>query len=97
MFITAMAACALLSGCEKRLSGTYQSADGIDQIEFRERQVYMTALGNETAGEYRVEGEHVILSVNGNRMELQIAGDTLVGLGNPLGKTYEKQAGTSVY
>lgn len=78
-----------LSGCGSRLSGTYESANGVMTVEFRSGKAYLTMPLATVEAPYEVDGDKVILH--------RVAGVNLVltrnadgSLQGPLGKLTKK-------
>jgi hypothetical protein len=80
----------LLAACGSRLSGEYTDKSGLLRYDFKSGgKVYMTTLGVQVAGDYRVDDDKVIIQGSSGNMVLDIRGDgTLSG---PLGMVLSKR------
>jgi len=80
----------LLTACGSGLSGQYSDNSGIMQYDFRSGgKVYVTTLGIQSAGEYEIDDDKLIIRGNNGNMVLQIREDgTLVG---PMGLVLSKK------
>jgi hypothetical protein len=80
----------LLTACGSRLSGQYSDKSGMLQYDFRsDGKVYMSTLGIQTAGEYEIDDDKVILKGSNGNMVLEIQDDgTLTG---PMGMVLSKR------
>lgn len=67
-------------GCGAGLSGTFEEESGLGQLEFQDDgTVYVSLLGVTVAGEYELDGEHVILRGPNGTQVLTRNGARLVG------------------
>ncbi len=86
--VAAALSLALLAGCGGGLSGTYLGA-GEDKLEFRGDKVYVSIWPAPTLeGEYEVDGDRVLLQVAGQTLVLTHDGDKITG--GPFGQTFTK-------
>lgn len=70
----------LLAACGGGLSGKYEDALGTTRYEFTgDGRVYMSVLGIESAGQYEVDGERILLSGPNGSLVLSRDGDELIG------------------
>ena len=80
---------ASLNGCGD-VSGTYQAEDKSDTIEFKGDRAYVTISPAPTiAGDYEIDGDKVIIRVNGQSMVFTHRDSTLDG--GPFGMKFIKQ------
>ena len=78
-----------LAGCGG-MSGTFESDDKSGTIEFKGDHAYVSISPAPTmAGEYEVDGDKIIIKVNGQSMVLTRHGDTLEG--GPFGMKFVKK------
>jgi len=83
----------LLTACGSGLSGQYSDKSGIMQYDFKtDGKVYVTTLGIQSAGEYEIDDDKLIIKGNNGNMVLQIKeDDTLIGpMGLVLSKTEDR-------
>jgi hypothetical protein len=83
----------LLTACGSGLSGQYSDNSGIMQYDFKsDGKVYVTTLGIQSAGEYEIDDDKLIIKGNNGNMVLQIKeDDTLIGpMGLVLSKTEDR-------
>jgi len=83
----------LLTACGSGLSGQYSDNSGIMQYDFKsDGKVYVTTLGIQSAGEYEIDDDKLIIRGNNGNMVLQIKeDDTLIGpMGLVLSKTEDR-------
>jgi hypothetical protein len=83
----------LLTACSSGLSGQYSDNSGIMQYDFRsDGKVYVTTLGIQSAGEYEIDDDKLIIRGNNGNMVFQIKeDDTLIGpMGLVLSKTEDR-------
>jgi hypothetical protein len=80
----------MLTACGSRLSGEYSDESGIFRYDFKSGgRVYMSTLGVQVAGEYKVDDNKVIIEGRNGNMVLDIREDgTLSG---PLGMVLSKR------
>jgi hypothetical protein len=93
MRVTITAGLMLLTACGSGLSGQYSDNAGIMQYDFRsDGRVYVTTLGIQSAGEYEIDDDKVIIrGSNGNVVFQLKEDDTLIGpMGLVLSKTEER-------
>jgi len=71
----------LLTACGSGLSGQYSDNSGIMQYDFKtDGKVYVTTLGIQSAGEYEIDDDKVIIRGNNGNIVFQIKeDDTLIG------------------
>jgi len=71
----------LLTACGSGLSGQYSDNSGIMQYDFKTNgKVYVTTLGIQSAGEYEIDDDKVIIRGNNGNIVFQIKeDDTLIG------------------
>jgi len=75
-----MLAGAMLAACGNGFSGVYRDEMGVSQYEFTgDGRVYMSVMGIESAGEYEVDGERIVLRGPNGTMVLSRDGEELVG------------------
>jgi hypothetical protein len=83
----------LLAACGSGLSGQYTDNAGIMLYDFKsDGKVYVTTLGIQSAGEYEIDDDKLIIRGNNGNMVLQIKeDDTLIGpMGLVLSKTEDR-------
>jgi hypothetical protein len=81
-------ACAL-AGCGGGFSGSYEEESGLGRLEFQDDgTVYLSLLGVTVAGEYELDGEHVIVKGPNGEQVLRRNGERLEGAP---GLTYVKR------
>ncbi len=83
----------LLTACGSGLSGQYSDKSGIMQYYFKsDGKVYVTTLGIQSAGEYEMDDDKIIVKGNKGNMVFQInQDDTLIGsMGLVLSKREER-------
>ena len=74
----ALAASAILAGCDDNLSGTFDQVDGAGRLEFHGSKVYVTSiLGTTFVTNYEVDGNHIIIKGAGGAQVYTHTGDTL--------------------
>lgn len=84
-----LAAGLLLGACGDGFSGTYTDELGMTQYEFDgDGRVYMTVMGMESAGDYQIDGERIVMEGPNGSMVLRRDGDNLMG---PMGLKLIKQ------
>ncbi len=83
--------CALLtSACEQRLDGTWDDPSGEISYEFRaDGRVRIRALGSVVPGDYRLDGDRVVVTSPQGTVVLQRDGDELSG---PMGARYLRRS-----
>lgn len=70
----------LLAACGGGIAGEYRDELGTVRYEFAgDGRVYMSVLGIESAGEYEVDGERILLSGPSGSIVLTRDGDALIG------------------
>jgi len=84
----------ILAGCGGGLSGTYKAKGGLGEgflsLEFKSgNQVFANVMGNTVEGTYKIEGDKVIVYVNGKNMAFTLAKDGSLADG-PMGATLVK-------
>ena len=83
----------LMTACGSGLSGRYSDNSGIMQYDFRsDGKVYVTTLGIQSAGEYEIDDDKLIIRGKNGNMVLQIReDDTLIGpMGLVLSRSEER-------
>lgn len=84
-----LTSCLLLAGCGG-MSGTYENAESGNKIEFTGDSVYVTIAPAPTiAGTYEIDGEKVILKMEGQSIVLTRKGSSLEG--GPFGMTFARK------
>lgn len=75
----AIVAAAVLAGCGSGISGDYGGENCFfEKLSFQgDGVVYVTFLGAESPGEYKVDGDKVVITVNGQGTVFTKNGDTL--------------------
>ena len=91
LFLTLTFCLFALTGCTRRLSGTYTDEQNIVTLEFRDGKAYMgTFLGNKSQLDYEVKGKDLILKAPQGNMVMHIEDDgSLSGFGT--GSTLRKK------
>ena len=71
---------ALLAGCGDEFTGTYEDKLGLTNYEFRgDGQAYISVLGTTVSGEYKLDGDKVLLSSPQGTVVLSRKGQKLFG------------------
>lgn len=88
--VCALALAAPLASCGGSITGEYQDELGTIRYEFRGNgRVYVSVLGIESAAEYKVDGQRILLSGPNGSLVLSREGDELVG---PMGLRLHRRA-----
>ena len=92
--VPALALGALVAACGGGITGEYQDALGTTRYDFRDDgRVYVSVLGIESAAEYEMDGERILLSGPNGSLVLSREGDELVG---PMGLKLHRRPGGAV-
>ena len=59
----------VLAGCSSGVDGTYEDASGATRFELHGGKADVTLLGNKLEGTYKVEGDKVIITYDGEPAE----------------------------
>lgn len=75
-----LASAAMAAACGNGLSGKYVDEMGVSQYEFtRNGRVYMSVMGIESAGDYEIDGERIVLEGPNGTMVFNRDGEDLIG------------------
>jgi hypothetical protein len=89
----ALTACLVLASCGHSLSGTYLPKGGgvgngitMEKMEFEGDHVTLTMLEQKFQVDYKIDGKHLLLSLNGQQLVFDILDDGCLDGGGNFGK-----------